>query len=469
MKTNGADPGYMYKINGDANQTENTTTPYSGICSRLILSFSVWTNVKKLLNTDDKPDTIGAINGIRFFSMSWVILAQTFSSALDSNVFTNQWSGKTQMFERHSFMAVSNGFLSVDSLFAMTGILVSYFFMKEMKREKGCINWFKFYFHRFWRLTPPYMLVMMVDIALFRYLGDGPMWSPDGIETNFCKDTWWTNPLYINNFVKSENRCFSWSWYLTNDMQFYVLSPILLVPLYFSKKIGGFIAAIFLVGVTGASAYISYANDLPLSRYSSDLAQNTEDYFEMYYIKPYCRMGPYIVGVIFGYALYRSGGKYKINLVFSRFIWILMSALACVMVYAIYPEMSGSSASAGVTSLYNAVHKTLWGVCVCWVVFACVTRNGGFVNSFLSWGVFVPLRRLTYCAYLVHPLVIASYYQSHRQGFYMTDFNIIYLFLGHLTLTYMVACVIYLAFQAPLIGLERAIMRRDKEEEMEEK
>ena len=30
----------------------------------------------------------------------------------------------------------------------------------------------------------------------------------------------------------------------------------------------------------------------------------------------------------------------------------------------------------------------------------------GPVNSFLSWKAFIPLSRLTYCAYLIHPLVI---------------------------------------------------------------
>jgi len=34
----------------------------------------------------------------------------------------------------------------------------------------------------------------------------------------------------------------------------------------------------------------------------------------------------------------------------------------------------------------------------------------GFVNSLLSWSAFVPLSRLTYAAYLVHPMVMIWYY-----------------------------------------------------------
>lgn len=51
-----------------------------------------------------------------------------------------------------------------------------------------------------YRLTPPYMLIIMVYIPLFPYLGSGPMWAKDGTELNYCKDSWWYNLLYINNF-----------------------------------------------------------------------------------------------------------------------------------------------------------------------------------------------------------------------------------------------------------------------------
>lgn len=54
----------------------------------------------------------------------------------------------------------------------------------------------------FHRLTPPYMLVMMVYVPLFKYWGSGPMWPVNGIERNYCEDSWWTNLLYINNLVR---------------------------------------------------------------------------------------------------------------------------------------------------------------------------------------------------------------------------------------------------------------------------
>jgi len=39
----------------------------------------------------------------------------------------------------------------------------------------------------------------------------------------------------------------------------------------------------------------------------------------------------------------------------------------------------------------------------------------GFINTILSWKGFIPLSRLTYCAYLIHPIVMYYFYMSRRQ------------------------------------------------------
>lgn len=56
-----------------------------------------------------------------------------------------------------------------------------------------------------------------------------------------CPGGWWTNLLYINNLYSGPDPqtgpvlntfgCLGYTWYLANDTQFYILSPILLVTL----------------------------------------------------------------------------------------------------------------------------------------------------------------------------------------------------------------------------------------------
>ena len=44
--------------------------------------------------------------------------------------------------------ALTRGNISVDSFFVMSGLLVSYSLLKELKRNEGRFNIFSFYFHR---------------------------------------------------------------------------------------------------------------------------------------------------------------------------------------------------------------------------------------------------------------------------------------------------------------------------------
>ncbi|XP_053380228.1 nose resistant to fluoxetine protein 6-like [Mercenaria mercenaria] len=112
------------------------------------------------------------------------------------------------MAKRFTFQAIMNATVSVDTFFVLSGLLVSYLSLREMKKRGAPLkfNWLLFYFHRYWRLTPPYMLLLMLYVPTMRYWGDGPFWPQKGVDVDECKDTWWTNLLYINNVYKSDKQ-----------------------------------------------------------------------------------------------------------------------------------------------------------------------------------------------------------------------------------------------------------------------
>ena len=89
---------------------------------------------------------------------------------------------------------------------AGSGLLVSYLSLREMKKKKGFLgfSWLLFFFHRFWRLTPSYMLLVFFYLALMPYWGHGPLWPHAWPDRDNCNRNWWTNLLYINNFVRTE-------------------------------------------------------------------------------------------------------------------------------------------------------------------------------------------------------------------------------------------------------------------------
>ncbi|KAK7495729.1 hypothetical protein BaRGS_00012949 [Batillaria attramentaria] len=373
-------------------------SPEHGTCTKLLVAFSVYTNGTKQLSTHQPPGSLTCIHGIRFLSMTWVVLGHTFLSPMQTGGKDGHW------------------------------------------------------------LTPAYMLVIMVYVCLSPYWGKGPLW-PDIPDRDFCENNWWTNLLYINNIVRTKEMCLAQSWYLANDMQFYILSPLIFVPLFFSQFWGMMIAAVFFVATTITPAVLTVDKHYPTGLFTQTEGQSPDagDWAYNFYMKPYTRMGAYIVGMLAGYFLYNTDCKLRINKVLNLCIWAVATAAALAVLYGLFHTSEGHPMPVAEAALYNAVHRQVWSLCVAWVIVACVTGNGGFVNTILSWPALVPLSRLTYCIYLLHFIVIETYMNNGQSLFYMNDVNIVMLFLAVLVVSYMAAFVTSLAFEAPMMGLEKIL------------
>ncbi|XP_052790477.1 nose resistant to fluoxetine protein 6-like [Mya arenaria] len=450
------DNNYHSRMNGN----ESRMTKYQqGIHGRLLLSFSAYTNAQRILSTMQPAKTLTSINGIRFISMTWVVLGHTYVVGL--GMIDNGATFLPLVFKRFSYQVIVNATFAVDTFFVLSGLLVAYLTLGEMKKRGGArkFNWGMFYFHRFWRLTPPYMLILMFYIPLIKHWGNGPLWPQQGIEVNDCKDTWWTNILYINNLVRTDERCMVWSWYLANDMQFYVISPLMIILLFTSRLCGTICCGAFVLLNFIIAGVISKVHHLPANMVLGDTGG---DDYDLLYIKPWCRVGPYAVGIFTGYVLYRTECKVKIPKVWNMFGWAIATAVALAILYGLWTPDLTPKLGEDMSALYNATARTAWGACIAWVIFSCATGHGGPVNALLSWKAIIPLSRLTYCCYLVHPVVMNTYYYSRRTLMHWYDLDLTYLFLGNLCLSYAVAFVVSLAFESPMMGLEKVVLGRGK-------
>jgi len=56
------------------------------------------------------------------------------------------------------------------------------------------------------RLTIPLALLILFTIGIGPVLGQGPNWIINVIITGNCRDSWWANLLYVNNYVISTVR-----------------------------------------------------------------------------------------------------------------------------------------------------------------------------------------------------------------------------------------------------------------------
>ncbi|KAG5870002.1 hypothetical protein JTB14_018074 [Gonioctena quinquepunctata] len=69
-------------------------------------------------------------------------------------------------------------------------------------------------------------------------------------------------------------------------------------------------------------------------------------------------------------------------------------------------------------AFFNPIHRMVWSTAVCSIILLCETNNADFVNKFLSHPLFQVVARLSYCAYIVHPLI-----EFYRMASMRTVFN----------------------------------------------
>ncbi|XP_072014769.1 uncharacterized protein [Amphiura filiformis] len=186
---------------------------------------------------------------------------------------------------------------------------------------------------------------------------------------------------------------------------------------------------------------------------------NSTDGIDYIYIKPWARINSYLVGMIAGYVLYQMYRKqWKMPKWGVLLGWCYAIATGIGMVYGLYRTTQGHYQTQPQAVFYQTVSRTLWSSAVAWVAFACAIGKGGPVNSILSWSAFAPLAKLTYCAYLLHPIIMEVYYWSSVIPFHSNDYNMVYLFLGNLVLSYAAAYIMSVCAEAPFMALEKLIL-----------
>lgn len=95
--------------------------------------------------------------------------------------------------------------------------------------------------------------------------------------------------------------------------------------------------------------------------------------------------------------------------------WIIGSMCNILTLFGLY----GRHLSIATTAVYVAVSRITWAIGISWLLIACQTNNAGIINKLLSLKVWIPLSRLSYCAYLLNPLLINSIYLQSESAIHI--------------------------------------------------
>lgn len=171
--------------------------------TRLILAFSVPRNWYRLNSKpkDEKSRDLRYIQGLRFTTIFLVVYGHAvitygFAPAVNTEYIEEQY---------HSFidMLVINGMNVVQTFFAISGFLMGLQFIEMTDGKKFRFSYFWVgIIYRWIRLTPVYAFVIMFEATWQYKMIHGPFWKTvTETEKSFCRRNWWTNLLYVNNYV----------------------------------------------------------------------------------------------------------------------------------------------------------------------------------------------------------------------------------------------------------------------------
>ena len=288
-----------------------------------------------------------------------------------------------------------------------------------------------------------------------------------------CEKYWWTNLLYINNLYPWANldECMPWTWYLSSEIQFYVAAPLMIVPLSIIYPVGLVIVALFLVAnvvvigaITGRyelSAGIFF--DIDASANAENIVPEGHNSLDDIHIKPWTRIGPFVLGILLGFILFKklkpSFGK-LINSLFFTSLWIVGPGLCFATVYGTHGSYEDQdSLTEGEEVVYQMFSRLCWSSGVGILIYLCHNGYGGFVNNFLSMKIWTPLSRLSLLTYLVHPVVLFVLLYTRREPVYHTDVTIAVYTIATVVLSYGVAGLVALFVDLPLRRLENTILK----------
>ncbi|KAK4473177.1 hypothetical protein MN116_004357 [Schistosoma mekongi] len=433
---------------------------------RYIATYSVCYNTFRLLRLKpskvlNKSNQLSdhpllCLDGIRFLTMNWVIYAHCIVFSLYSA------NNSLLYFENHyrtwAYQVIIGSTLSVDTFFFISGLLSTYLSILKLRQIDNWKHeikfWCGFIFHRILRLTPAYFLVLILYTGLFIHAYVGPLYpqTPDLMDIKFCRDHWWVT--YLNNFIYPDEVCMGWSWYLSNELQFsIVLAPIFLSLLAWNETIGVLFGIGLVISSTAATFGISYANDyLP--------GIMSVDSFATVYTKPYTRWNTYSIGLLFGWFLEKHinilqdvGIKMKVMI---ALIGICLSSIFCVStVYGLYGLLSGKVEPFTTfgAAAYTAFHRPIFALGVAIVVSMCALGCGGPIRSILTLSIFRVPARLTYTAYLVHPIVIMFIALGGQNPILLDDLYLMILFISVLLISYFFGFIISLATELPISSI----------------
>lgn len=457
-------------------------------------------NVHKL-----NRNSLKHLSGLRLLIILWITIGHSFLYPSANNYQYYRSIINMNITRDSVWFATTNFTLGIDMLLYMTGLLFVYklahlsptlrslylnspMSLKSasraykaegrlaMKLELKATDLTGLIIKKMLRFWPTYLTLIGMAI-LVPLVSDGPMW-PEMVSKRLgesCRRNWWSNLLFINNFLNESDICLPSSWFVSILMQLFLIgSLVILLVRRYSLRIALIFLLVLLVISSGLSFAFAYVLNVraPMIRMDESFVMELDESIFRLYTTIFNNLGPFLIGMIGGFLLVyaeltniyedpsnsppKEVGHKKISCanIYRR---VLIRATAALVVATIAALVLSSvfhqDYSRFWASIYWSLHRVGWAIVTGYIIHNCATGRCKLLNDVLSINAFVPINRLIPIAYLVYPIYIHMHSGLVRDGLHVSIYNMLNIYITRLVLTFTTALIVHLLVELPFCSL----------------
>uniref|UniRef100_A0A336LZH1 CSON009110 protein n=1 Tax=Culicoides sonorensis TaxID=179676 RepID=A0A336LZH1_CULSO len=457
-------------------RSENTTNKnehfrkYPAKSSRLLLAFSIPRNWNQLVNQPETNNSRPATDDFTFFESFKIIVMIGNTVVHIYSILSMIPSLNHEVLEinsQNTIHKIFSGSTFTNQIYlAIAGFLLTMAPAKQIKQGK-VLNLSDFWDglqKRYLRLTPLHAFAILIEATWVSKLYNGPIWQQiAGQDRASCRANWWTNLLYINNFIGADEPCILPTWYLATDMQLFIMRFIFLAIISRFPKRKSIFFALAIIITFIIPAYIVhvhqldgvYVGNVEAARYFF----RHEIAYKSFHIPFHVSMGSYVFGMLTAF-IYREVKDENIDVTKSgvfMFLWNMTVPMILFGIFGapyIFSTFEFEKPSWWIT-IYGAIHRNMWGLLLGVIILGFNRGMGGQWKDFFNSSVFRPLGKINFGFYLTHitmiKLVLGDAYHPH----FISLTKFIWLVISITFISYITGAIAHLLVELPAANLQK--------------
>ncbi|KAL4143277.1 hypothetical protein QTP88_005628 [Uroleucon formosanum] len=358
---------------------------------------------------------------------------------------------------------ITNG---VDPFIVITGFITCLTLSRDFRKPKNEPFWKTLsrpIIHRIIRILPAYFAVMAFTAHILPHLGDGPLWPQKSWEeAEICRNYWWTNTLFISNFVDIKYQCLMMSWYISCDIQFFIIG-VIVIYVYTKHQKYGITLISTLIGLSLFVPFIvtlstgtegMFKIPLPYVMYIRKILSLNESY------RPsYMRATPFFSGIALNLLvekLKEKKVKFSQIVVHSGIIAAWTIALSAQFYGTVFYEKDRPYYPLE-HALYSTISHCTWVIVVGWMTISYFTSGYGLLEHLFQNKYLVIMGKLSYPVLLVNMTVMEISQSSQRSPVHLSLRYVIEACIFDTFICYLIAIILFLVVDEPFVKLTKKL------------